>query len=130
MHRLFSIICTSHLPTAFTAILLVVLYGLVLWLPPLAAQASKTPEFVETSETLKQSGDIDLHRTQDIQSMSPDSLDDTDTSPEAANAIFNSGFRLSLEEGLQTDTVIKYMMIASSLLLLTGYWVWVLRREI
>ncbi|WP_075173739.1 bifunctional diguanylate cyclase/phosphodiesterase [Neptunomonas phycophila] len=130
MHRLFGIICTSHLPTAFTAISLVVLYGLVLWLPPLAAQASKTPEFVETSETLKQSGDIDLHRTQDIQSMSPDSLDDTDTSPEAANAIFNSGFRLSLEEGLQTDTVIKYMMIASSLLLLTGYWVWVLRREI
>lgn len=47
-----------------------------------------------------------------------------------ADAIFNRWLGLTIEEGIKTDTVLKYASIAIFLLLLTIYWVHRLKREI
>ncbi len=49
---------------------------------------------------------------------------------EQSDAIFNRWLGLTIEQGIQTTTVLKYSSAVFFLLLLTGYWVYRLRREI
>lgn len=94
---------------------------------------------------IKESGHLNLRFSGQTDYSSPHSIAVVKTQPELASiitkaiasipateadAIFNRWLGLTIEQGIKPKTLIKYIIAFSFLLLLIGYWVYILQREI